>query len=89
LSAKYVAPTQIQIAGVTGFVNDMTNDFERFDLSGIVEIGGGYKFMERYMLYASDTYQHSFTNLIKAPNNQDFRMSHYGMMANMGIKIAF
>ncbi len=67
----------------------MTNDFERFDLGGIFEIGGGYKFMERYMLYASDTYQHSFTNLIKAPNNQDFRMSHYGMMANMGIKIAF
>jgi hypothetical protein len=50
LSAKYVAPTQIQIAGVTGFVNDMTNDFERFDLGGIFEIGGGYKFMERYML---------------------------------------
>jgi hypothetical protein len=89
VSAKYVAPPQFSIEGVTGFVNDMTNDFERFDLGGVFEIGGGYKFMERYMLYFSVAYQQRFTNLIKAPYNQDFRMSHYGVMANMGIKIAF
>ncbi len=65
---------------------NITKRANRFDLSGLAEIGGGYKFKGKYWLYLSFIFQHSF---IPITNDNYFRKSKirpYSMIANIGFK---
>jgi len=89
IDARTIAPTitfnEFVIPGETVVVTSRVNSF---DLSGHVEFGGGYNFNNRFWLYTSFTYQHSFTSI----TNQDYfandDLRHYGMMLNLGVKCA-
>jgi|SRR5690554_4007848 len=59
----------------------------KFDIGGLAEIGGGYKFKERYWLYLSFSYQHSFTSFSNKTYWDDPKMRHYGMFLSVGLKI--
>lgn len=61
---------------------------EKFDIGGFAEIGAGYKIKERYWLYSSVSYQHSFTSF----SNENYwgknsKMRYYGMTLSFGMKI--
>ena len=62
-----------------------TGKAKKFDLAGYVDIGGGYKF-ERYWLFASIAYQHSFTTITDSDYYSGVKMKHYGVMLSAGIK---
>lgn len=59
----------------------------KFDIGGFVEIGGGYKFKEKYWLYSSFIYQHSFTPFTNKNYFNGSKIRHYGMILSLGLKI--
>ena len=66
--------------------SSITENAKKFDLGGLLEIGGGYKF-GRYWLYSSVSYQHSFINVENYSifNNPTLL---YGFKLNLGFKYA-
>ena len=54
-----------------------TGKAKKFDLAGYVDIGGGYKF-ERYWLFASIAYQHSFTTITDSDYYSGVKMNIMG-----------
>lgn len=66
--------------------SSITENAKKFDLGGLIEIGGGYKF-GRYWLYSSASYQHSFINIenYNIPGNPTLL---HGFKLNLGLKYA-
>jgi len=86
--AKSVTYTGVNYSG-TEQTYDITSMVKKFDIGGLVEIGGGYKFKDRYWLYSSFSYQHSFTNnSVISINSEIIKLKHYGMTLNLGLKCA-
>lgn len=62
---------------------------KKFDIAGIAEIGGGYKFNGRHCLFGSVSYQRSLTNFQTSSNPSiSYTIKHYGMIFNMGFKFS-
>lgn len=87
--AKTTTPT-IDFYGTTiqGETFNITDRVNKFDIGGLVEIGGGYKFKGRYWLFTSFSYQHSFTSITNAEYLTNSKIRHYGFTLNLGLKCA-
>ena len=67
-------------------VIDMTNYVSKFDLAGLIEIGGGYKFKKEYWLFSSIGYQQSFTTITNSEYFANSKIRHNGIIFTIGIK---
>jgi hypothetical protein len=89
VDAKTTIPTFDTDAKFTGNETfDVTNRVSKFDFAGLVEIGGGYKFKERYWLFTSFSYQHSFTTITNSEYFANSKIRHNGMALTIGLKCA-
>ena len=67
---------------------DLTNYVTKFDLAGLLEIGGGYKFKKGYWLYSSIGYQQSFTTFSNSEYFANSKIRHHGINITIGLKYA-
>lgn len=67
---------------------DVIDKATKFDLGGLLEIGGSYKFKERFMLFTSFAYQQSFTTITNENYFSNGKAKHYGMTLSVGLKYA-
>ena len=67
---------------------DLTNNVTKFDLAGLLEIGGGYKFKKGYWLYSSIGYQQSFTTFSNSEYFANSKIRHNGINLTVGLKYA-
>lgn len=89
ISAETIMPVfndNIEITGTE--TTDITSRVSSFDLAGLVEIGGGYKVIDRLWLTASFMYQHSFTSITTTEYFSNAEMRHHGLTFNLGLKWA-
>ena len=84
INAKQISPSldYTQTKAYT-YTRDMTDFSSKFDFGGLIEIEGRYKFKERFLLFTSFSYQHSFTTI-----NKDSKDKHYSMTLLIGLKYA-
>jgi len=89
VDAKTITPT-IDFNGIIipSETSNITSRVNKFDIGGLVEIGGGYKFKGRYWLFTSFSYQHSFTTITNSDYFANSKIRHYGMTLNLGLKCA-
>ncbi|MCD4665411.1 MAG: PorT family protein, partial [Bacteroidales bacterium] len=60
----------------------------KFDLAVLIEIGGSYKFKDRFLLFASLAYQHGTISITNSDYFANSKIAHYGMTLSMGLKYA-
>ena len=85
IDAKVIEP-KVEINGTVvlpGRKHNITKSVNRFDVGGIIEIGGGYKFEDRFWLFLAVSYQHSLTTFVNSEYNPP---RHYGIAINLGLK---
>jgi len=73
----------------SGFDNetvDIKDNVTKFDISGMLEFGGGYRFTERFIGFISVAGQISFTQLSNDEYFNEQTMRHYGFLTAVGIK---
>jgi hypothetical protein len=89
MDAKTITPT-IDNNGtiIPGETSNVTSQVNKFDVGGGIEIGGGFKFKERYWLFTSISYHQSFTTISNADYFANSNIRHYGMTFNLGLKYA-
>ena len=68
--------------------HDVTDRVNKFDIGGIIEIGVGYKFIDRFWLYSSFSYQNSFTTITNSDYFANSKIRHNGMTISIGLKYA-
>ena len=86
IEAKTIEPA---IKGITGKKTyDVTDKVTKFDFGGLIEIGGSYKFKERFFLFTSFAYQQSFTTITNEDYFSNGKAKHYGMTLSIGLKYA-
>lgn len=73
---------------VDSYISDLTDKVTKFDLAGLLEIGGGYKFKNGYWLYSSIGYQQSFTTITNSEYFANSKIRHNGIIITVGIKYA-
>jgi len=89
IDAKMTIPSIDLDLNLTGEkILDVTNLVSKFDLAGLVEIGGGFKINGHYWLFASFSYQHSFTTITNSDYFANSKIRHNGMALTMGLKCA-
>jgi len=67
---------------------NVKNKVNQFDIGGILEIGGGYKFKDRLWGVLSFSYRHSLTTFTNSTYFPDSKARHYGVTVNLGLKYA-
>ena len=89
VNAKTITPA-IDLNGtiIPRETSNVTGRVKKFDIGGLVEIGGGYKFKGKYWLFTSFSYQNSFTTITNSDYFSDSKIQHYGMTINLGMKCA-
>ncbi len=85
INAETIIPTYENIAGETF---DVTEKVTRFDIAGLIEIGGSYKFKERFLLFTSLAYQQSFTTITNEDYFSNGKAKNYGMTLSIGLRYA-
>jgi opacity protein-like surface antigen len=65
---------------------DISKGVQKFDVSGLVEIGCGYKISKRCIVVTSFSSQYSFTTFLKFRSPEDGYTRHYGMTGSLGIR---
>lgn len=60
----------------------------RLDIGGLVELGGGFKFANRFLLSTSIMYQHCFAPISNYDRSPDAEIIHYGWALGLGFKYA-
>ena len=89
VDAKTISPTFNTVGKVTGNETiDVTSRVTKFDFAGLAEIGGGYKFKNRYWLFTSVAYQYSFTAITNSEYFSNSKIRHNGMTLSIGLKCA-
>jgi hypothetical protein len=63
----------------------LTNPSE-FDISGLAEVGCGYKISKKFTVTTSLRYQYSFTSITNKNFYKDYYMNHYQMTLSLSIK---
>ena len=87
VNAKTIT-SSIGIISINGVSEDIAEYVDKFDLGGLLEIGGSYKFKERFLLFSSLTYQQSFTSITNDNYFSDWSIKHNGMTLSVGLKYA-
>ncbi|WP_123776025.1 outer membrane beta-barrel protein [Brumimicrobium aurantiacum] len=72
-----------------GVVLDVTDEVTKFDLGGLVEIGGSYTLFDQYIMYTTFGYQHSFTSFTNENYFNNTEVRHYGFGFSIGLKYVF
>lgn len=68
---------------------DVTNSMQKFDMSALIEIGGGYKINDRFWLYTLLAYQRSFIiNANSDYHTNELFIRYYGANLYVGLKCA-
>ena len=89
INAKTTTPAFDMNGEIIGAeTTDITSRVSAFDLAGLVEIGGGYKVIDRLWLTASFVYQHSLTSITNTEYFANSEIRHNGMILSMGLKWA-
>lgn len=83
INAETIIPTPDD-----NIIIDNTDDVTKFDFAGLFEIGGTYKFNDRFLLLASIDYQGSFTTISNRDLFPNSNLKHYGMTLSFGLKYA-
>jgi hypothetical protein len=65
------------------------NKVAKFDLAGQIEMGCGYLFKERFNIYSSISFAHSFTYLSNQNYFESGNIRNYGITASLGLKYNF
>jgi hypothetical protein len=77
---------------IEGFAEEntenVTDNVNKFDLGGLVEIGANYMIMNDFLLSASIGYQHSFTSITNDNYFSNADVRHYGIVLSIGLKYA-
>lgn len=60
----------------------------KLDIGGLAELGGGYKFTNRFWLNTSLLFQHSFVPISSYDRYPDDEIIHYGWSLSLGLKYA-
>lgn len=85
--AKTVSPRfEIDNVVIEQEVVDVLNRIKKFDLAGLAEFGGGYKFKSTYWLFASLSYQRSFTSFTTPDYFSGNTMKHKAITLSVGVK---
>jgi hypothetical protein len=87
IEAEYIEP-RIEYNGVIiqAKTYNISKGLNQFDIGGFVEVGGGYKFHDRYWLFTSFSYQHSISSFPNPEYTPVKELRHYGMTINIGLK---
>jgi hypothetical protein len=89
VEAKTITPTiDFNRTIIFGETSNVTGRVNKFDIGGLIEIGGGYKFKSRYWVFTSFSYQHGFTTITNSNYFKNSKIRHYGMTLNLGLKYA-
>ena len=84
INAETVEP---KIEGVVDEkTTNVTDLVTKFDFGGLIEIGGQYKFGERFLIFTSFIYQYSFTTISNDNYFKNSKIRHYGMSLSAGLK---
>lgn len=68
----------------------ITNEFRKFDFSGLIEIGVEFDIVDNYVLFSSVSSRQSFTRLIFVNNNEPNEIKrNYGFSILLGLKYKF
>ncbi len=86
IDAKTIEPAIEGIMDKTTY--DVTDKVTGFDLGGLIEIGGNYKLKERFLIFTSVAFQHSFTGITNENYFSNGKARHYGMTLSIGLKYA-
>jgi hypothetical protein len=65
--------------------NNYSNN-RKFDISALIELGGGYSISERIRLCTSISFQNSLMSATLPEDGDLFELTHYGMTITAGIK---
>ena len=88
ISAQTITPEiQINQFSLPGQTYDVKSSVNKFDIGGLVEIGGAFKLMDRYYLSTSLAYMQSFTSITNSNYFSNSEIRHHGIMLNLGLKI--
>ncbi len=90
INAKYESPiinSNNKFAGKETI--DVTDKATRFDLVGLIEIGGAYKLTDKLILFSSFAYQRSFIAFSNSEYLSNSKAKHYGMSLSLGLKYDF
>lgn len=60
----------------------------KFDVAGLLEIEGGYQFINKFCAFTSFRYQYSFTTISNPEYFKGRAMRHYGLFLSAGLKYA-
>ena len=87
VDAKFIIPT-INFNGNTfpKMIDNITKKVNSFDIGGFIEIGSGYKFYDRLLVYSSFLFHHSFTSITNQQYFTEIKIWHYGMTLSLGLK---
>jgi hypothetical protein len=91
LAPSILVETEFTIPGILGGESQVlraTDKVSKFDLAGLIEVGAGYKIQERFLLFASVAFQHSFTTITNANYFSNGDIYHYGFTFSLGVKYA-
>lgn len=64
------------------------NQVTKFDFAGFAEIGGGYKFKNRFWVFTSFAYQYSLTTITNSKYFANSKIKHNGITLKIGLKYA-
>jgi hypothetical protein len=67
-------------------VFNATSVARKFDFAGLAEIGGGYKIKNRFWVFASFTFESSFTTITNSDYFPGSKIKNYGMALALGLK---
>jgi hypothetical protein len=75
---------------IGSFLGDRTyNNYSnnrKFDISALIELGGGYNISDRIRLCTSFSFQNSLMPATLPEDGDLFELTHYGMTITAGIK---
>ncbi len=86
INGKITAPTFNEDTGVVGEeIINVTNEAAAFDVSGIIEVGGGYKISENTRFLIAVGYQHSLTSITNSNFFSDEKIRNRGVNLTFGL----
>jgi len=87
VDAKTINPTFDTNGRITGMQTfDVTNIVSKYDLAGLVEIGGDYKIVDRLWIITSFMYQHSLTTITNSQYFANSKIRHNEISLNIGLQ---
>ncbi len=91
IDAKHVFELPSQVYAYNGINTETTNytsSLNRFDLGGILTVGCGLKFKNRYIINSDVSYRHSFPSISNSKYFSHDEIKNFGLSISVGLKYA-